>query len=91
MKLPADLSVEGLFIRVEKVERHQSQHDREGGQNRLERWTQEEIQTQAEFSLLCGNCVESIPQAVTHFEFRETDQRLRSFLEGGEKQRTAFA
>lgn len=82
MKLTVDLLIEGFFIRVEKVERNQSQYDRDGGQNRLERWTQEEIQTQAEFSLFFRNCVESIQQTVTHFEFRETDQRLCGFLEG---------
>jgi len=82
MKLTADLLIEGLFIRVEKVEGNQSQYDRDGGQNRLERWTQEEIQTQAEFSLFFRNRVESIQQTVIHFEFRETDQRLFGFLEG---------
>lgn len=82
MKLTADLLIEGLFIRVEKVEGNQSQYDRDGGQNRLERWTQEEIQTQAEFSLFFWNRVESIQQTVIHFEFRETDQRLFGFLEG---------
>ena len=73
MKLTADFSVDGLFIRVEKVEGSQSQDDRDGGQNRLERWTQEEIQAQFEFSLFFGNRVESIPQAVTHSELRKAD------------------
>jgi len=82
MKLTADLLIEGLFIRVEKVERNQGQYDRDRGQNRLERWTQEEIQTQAEFSLFFRNRVESIQQTVIHFEFREPDQRLCGFLEG---------
>lgn len=81
MKLTADLLIEGLFIRVEKVEGNQSQYDRDGGQNRLERWTQEEIQAQAEFSLFFWNRVESIQQTIIHFEFRETDQRIFGFLE----------
>ena len=60
MKLTADLSIKGFFIRIEKVEGHYSQHDRERGQNGLKRWPKEEIRAQAVSFLPILDRIESI-------------------------------
>ena len=60
MKLTVDLSIKGLFVRVEKIEGHQSQHDRESSQNGLKRWTKEEVEAQVESFLPFWDRVESI-------------------------------
>lgn len=60
MKLAADFLFEGLFVRVEKVERNQDQHDSDNRQDGLERWTQEEIEAQTESFLFSGDRVELI-------------------------------
>ncbi len=60
MKLTADLSIKGLFVRIEKVEGYQSQNDRERSQKGLKRWAKEEIEAQAESFLPFRDRVESI-------------------------------
>ena len=60
MKLAADFSIEGLFVRVEKVEGNQSQQDPDDCQYWLERGAQEEIEAQTESFLFFWDRVEPI-------------------------------
>ena len=60
MKLAADFSIEGFFIRVEKIERNQGQNDGDGSQNRLERGAKEEIEAQAESFFPVRDSVERV-------------------------------
>ncbi len=91
MKLAADSSIDRFLVRIEKVKGNQDQHDRDDSKYGLERGSQEEIEGQTELFLFSWDRVELIQQALTHFEFRQTNKRLRSFFQIRQKQSAALA